>query len=158
MQNAPGHSAILFTYIKRLLVLKIFFFVFFEWPFKTGFPVSVTLHQIWWQLSYQWFRCSISTALNSMFCLLILIQRISTTITSITVLMEFPSIINWTSPFPFSGMLGGIFHFSSNFDRNLCKQTVETQNAASDLGLHYLPTSHKKDARLIFIIGELMSL
>ena len=94
-----------------------------------------------------------------MFCLIILIERITTTITSRTVLMEFPSIINWASPFPFSGMLGGIFHSSSNFDRNLCKQqTVETQNAASDLGLHYLPASHRKDARLIFIIGELMSL
>ena len=25
--------------------------------------------------------------------------------------MEFPALINWTSPFPFEGLLGGIFHF-----------------------------------------------
>ena len=44
-------------------------------------------------------------------------------------------------------MLGGIFHFYSNFKRTFCKQTV----AASDLGLHFLPMSHKKDARLIWV-------
>ena len=57
--------------------------------------------------------------------------------------MEFPTIINWTCPFP--GLLGGIFHFYSNFKRALCKQTVETQNVASDLGLHCLlcPTKRK---------------
>ena len=35
--------------------------------------------------------------------------------------MEFPTLINWTSPFLFSGLLGGIFHFHSNltpFKRN----------------------------------------
>ena len=46
-------------------------------------------------------------------------------------------------------------HFSSNLNRTFCKQTVlvETllQNAASDLGLHCLPVSHKKAARLIWI-------
>ena len=41
--------------------------------------------------------------------------------------MEFPSIINWSSPFPFQGMMGGIFHFfPSNFDRKCSKQTVQT--------------------------------
>ena len=40
--------------------------------------------------------------------------------------MEFLTDINWTSPFPFEGFLGGIFHFYSNFHRTFCKQTVET--------------------------------
>ena len=50
-------------------------------------------------------------------------------------------------------MLGGIFHLYSN--RTFCKQTVETlikQNAASDLGLHCLPMSNKKDAGLIWVM------
>ena len=34
--------------------------------------------------------------------------------------------INWTSPFPILGLLGGIFHFYSNFNKILCKQTVKT--------------------------------
>ena len=41
--------------------------------------------------------------------------------------MYFPILINWTSPFPILGLLGGICHFYSNFKRNLCKQTVENQ-------------------------------
>ena len=42
-------------------------------------------------------------------------------------------------------------------EHTFCKQTVETlhdqslHSAASALGLHYLPTSHKKDARLIWL-------
>ena len=49
-----------------------------------------------------------------------------------------------------------IFHFYSNFDRTFCKQTVYTQirhrnTAASDLGLHCLPMSYKKDATLIWV-------
>ena len=40
--------------------------------------------------------------------------------------MEFPSVINWTSPFPFEMLLGSSYHFYSNFDRTFCKQTVET--------------------------------
>ena len=63
--------------------------------------------------------------------------------------MEFPTIINWTGPFP--GLWGGIFHFYSNFKRAFCKQTVETQNVASDLGLYCLRTSHKKEARVIWL-------
>ena len=39
--------------------------------------------------------------------------------------MYFPILINWTSPFPILGLLGGIFYFYSNFKRNFCKQTVE---------------------------------
>ena len=34
-------------------------------------------------------------------------------------------VINWTSPFPFQGLLGGIFHVYSNFKRNFCLQTME---------------------------------
>ena len=51
-------------------------------------------------------------------------------------------------------------HFYSNFNRTFCKQFVETLikhrilgGAASGLGLHYLLTSHKKDARLIWVNG-----
>ena len=70
--------------------------------------------------------------------------------------MEFPILINWTSPFPFEGLLGGIFHFYSNLNRTFCEQKVHgdpdqaPHSAASDLGLHCLPMSHKKDARLIW--------
>ena len=39
--------------------------------------------------------------------------------------MYFPFLINWTSPFPILELLGGIFHFYSNFKRHVCKQTVE---------------------------------
>ena len=39
--------------------------------------------------------------------------------------MDFHISINWTSPIPILGLLGGIFHFYSNFKRNLCLQTVE---------------------------------
>ena len=65
--------------------------------------------------------------------------------------MHFPILINWMSPFPILGLLGGIFHLDSIFKRNFCKQTVENL-AASDLVLHWLPMSHKKDARLICIM------
>ena len=40
--------------------------------------------------------------------------------------MEFPSLINWTSHFPFKGLLDDSFHSYSNCDRTFCKQTVET--------------------------------
>ena len=39
--------------------------------------------------------------------------------------MHFSILIIWTSPFPNLGVLGGIFHFYSNFKRNFCEQTVE---------------------------------
>ena len=39
--------------------------------------------------------------------------------------MYFPININWTSLFPILVLLGGIFHFDSNFKRNFCNQTVE---------------------------------
>ena len=42
---------------------------------------------------------------------------------------------------------------ASNCNRILCKPTVETLicSAASDLGMHCLPMSHKKDPRLIWV-------
>ena len=63
--------------------------------------------------------------------------------------MEFPTVINWSSPFLFQGMFGGIFHFYSNFKRKSCKQTVETPIRRRVLGrliwvcticLHVCPT------------------
>ena len=39
--------------------------------------------------------------------------------------MYFPILIIWTSPFQILGLLGGVFHFDSNFKRIFCKQTVE---------------------------------
>ena len=41
-------------------------------------------------------------------------------------LIEFLFLINWKSPFPFLGLLGGTFRFYSDFNRAFCKQTVET--------------------------------
>ena len=65
--------------------------------------------------------------------------------------MEVPSLINWINPFPFHGLLEGIFHFYSNFDITFCKQTVAPRSVASDLDLHCLPMSHKKYSRLIWV-------
>ena len=39
--------------------------------------------------------------------------------------MFFPVLIKWASPFPILVLLGGVFHFYSNFKRNFCKETVE---------------------------------
>ena len=40
--------------------------------------------------------------------------------------MRFPIITSWTCPFQFKGLWGVIFHFYSDFNRTLCKQTVKT--------------------------------
>ena len=40
--------------------------------------------------------------------------------------IDFHTRIKLAIPFPFFGLLGGIFHFHSNFDRTFCRQTVET--------------------------------
>ena len=63
------------------------------------------------------------------------------------------------SSLPILGLLGGTFHFHSNIKTNFCKQTVVQPDqtprfAASDLVLHCLPMSHKKDARLIWVKGK----
>ena len=56
--------------------------------------------------------------------------------------MVFPTLITWTNPFPFKGMLGCIFHFI---------QILIERSVASDFGLYCLPMSHKKDAGLIWV-------
>ena len=40
--------------------------------------------------------------------------------------MDFLTVFSWTSPFPFEGLLGCIFHFHSIFNRTVCQQTVQT--------------------------------
>ena len=62
-------------------------------------------------------------------------------------------IINWTSPFQFLGLLCGIFHFNSNFNRTFCLANSENpdNSAASDLDLQRLCMSHKKVASLIWV-------
>ena len=65
--------------------------------------------------------------------------------------MYFPTPINWTSPFPILGLLGGIFHFHSNFKRNGGEPDQTLHFAASDLVLHCLQMSHKKDPRLLWV-------
>ena len=52
------------------------------------------------------------------------------------------------------------FSFYSSFNRKLCKQTVgdpdqTPHSVASDLGLHYLPMSNKKDAWHIWVKMQL---
>ena len=42
-------------------------------------------------------------------------------------LMEFPTLINWTNPFPFYGLLDGNFYFHPNFSKAFCKQTDPDQ-------------------------------
>ena len=54
-------------------------------------------------------RLSICLSYNGLFCLTGLYR------------MDFPIFIIWTILFT----LGGIFHFYSNFDRIICKKTVE---------------------------------
>ena len=69
--------------------------------------------------------------------------------------MYFPILINWTSPFPILGLLGGIFHFIQNLkETSVFKQwysDLTPHFAASDLVLHCLPMSHKMEARLIWV-------
>ena len=51
--------------------------------------------------------------------------------------MEFPTLIKWTSQFPFYGLVGEIFHPFTIFGSNFCKQTV---GVMSHLGLHFPQT------------------
>ena len=46
-------------------------------------------------------------------------------------------------------VVGGTFHFYSDFDRAFCKQTADT--LPSDLGLYSSPLSYKQEARLIWV-------
>ena len=43
--------------------------------------------------------------------------------------MEFPTVtcVNWTSPFPFQGLVGISFHFYSKLKRSFCEPIVEIQ-------------------------------
>ena len=62
--------------------------------------------------------------------------------------MEFPIVINLTSPFPILGMFGDICYiFQISLEDYVSKQW-RSCSAASDLGLHCLPVSYKKDAIL----------
>ena len=69
--------------------------------------------------------------------------------------MDFPVLIHWKSPFPILELLGGIFIFILILKgTSVSKQwrTDQTSRfAESDLVLHYLPMSHKKDARLTWV-------
>ena len=68
--------------------------------------------------------------------------------------MHFPTIINWTSPLPILGLLGGIFHFV-----HILKDPDKTPRfVASDLDLHCLFMSHKKDDRLIRVEDKNVSI
>ena len=67
--------------------------------------------------------------------------------------MYFPILINWTSPFPVLGLLGGIFlNFIQIFkDTSVSKQWRTWSDAAFYgvwSGFARLPMSHKKDASL----------
>ena len=42
-------------------------------------------------------------------------------------------------------VVGWYYHFHSNFNGILCKQTSETHSVASDLALHFLHKSNKED-------------
>ena len=68
--------------------------------------------------------------------------------------MYFHMLINWTSPFPILGLLGVFFPFLFKFEKKLLyanrgEPDQMPRFAASDLVLHCLPMSHKKDTRLI---------
>ena len=50
----------------------------------------------------------------------------------------------------FNGCKVLFFIFNSNFNKKFCKQTVDTLILVSDLALHCLPMSHKKEAMCIW--------
>ena len=64
--------------------------------------------------------------------------------------MDFLILITLTSLVPMLGLLGGIINFQSNFNRTFCVlKSVDPgqtpRNVASDLGLHCLLMTSKKD-------------
>ena len=67
--------------------------------------------------------------------------------------MDFPILINWTSPFFITGAPGVLFHlFYSIPYRYSSEDPDQTPRfAASDLGLHCLPLSKKWNAKLIWV-------
>ena len=71
--------------------------------------------------------------------------------------MDFPILINWASPLSF---LGASIRRDFSFSFHLLIKCMKASRispdgmlhfAASHLGLFYLPMSHKKDARLIWV-------
>ena len=62
--------------------------------------------------------------------------------------MDFPILINWTSPFFIEGVFGVLFHL---YQIPVSKQCSPWSDAAYDLGLPCLPMSQKWDARLVCI-------
>ena len=58
--------------------------------------------------------------------------------------MNFPIHIDRMCLFQIVGLLGAIFRFIQNTDQT-------PYSAAADMGLHCLPMSHKKNARLIWV-------
>ena len=70
-------------------------------------------------------------------------------------LVDFSILIQWTSPFPVLRVSGVLFHFIS-FRIEIpvskqCRPWTDARSAASVLGLHCLPRSPKRDARLIWV-------
>ena len=64
-----------------------------------------------------------------------------------------PTLISGTSPFPILGVLGAIFLqiLIEHFVANSGDPDQTRQYAVSDLGMHCLPISRKKDTRLIWV-------
>ena len=73
--------------------------------------------------------------------------------------MEFPTLINWTI-FPLR-VVGWYFSFLLKFSKNILSANSGDpdqmpRSAASDLGLHCLLVSHKKEARLVWVKYKLI--
>ena len=69
--------------------------------------------------------------------------------------MEFPTLVSWTSSFPLKAFWVVFFilvKFKLNFlQANNVDPDQTPHKAASDLDLHCLPLSHKKDAMLLWV-------
>ena len=62
--------------------------------------------------------------------------------------MDLPTLVSRISQLPILGLLSGIFSFLWS----ICGGPDQTSLfAAADLGLHFLPMSHKKDVSLIWV-------
>ena len=80
------------------------------------------------------------------------------TILTLICRVDYSILINWTSPFLFLRVADVLFSFSSYFLEKFLQANSEDPDqlqlsAASDLGLHCLPRSHKRDARVIWVKG-----
>ena len=65
--------------------------------------------------------------------------------------MDFSILINWMSPFPVLGVSGVLFSVSFYFLYEFILANSVDVDAASDLGLHCLPRSKKRDSRLTWV-------